>query len=144
MRLTLCLQQDYLHPMYEYRLRATWRKVILLLIACTLFFVSSAQQFVVARSLAIADPSHANHMQTADMIGLDDHHGGSQLGDIGAENEARDSQNGLCNELSCVAFAAIAAAATEIAIANGQRYLAAVWDDMNGHEVFDLMRPPRV
>lgn len=129
--------------MYEYRLRATWRKVILLLIACTLLLISSAQQYVVARSLAIFDPSHAN-MQAEDMIGLYDHHGGSQLGDVGAENEARDSQNGLCNALSCVAFAAIVATVTEIASADGQRYLAVGLDDINGHDVFDLMRPPRI
>lgn len=72
------------------------------------------------------------------MTGLSDHHGGSQL------DEARDSQNGLCNALSCVAFAAIVAAATEVVSAAGQRYLATGLDDMNGHDVFDLMRPPRV
>lgn len=130
--------------MYEYRLRVAGRKVILMLIACTLFFVSSAQQYVVARSLAFADLSHANHMQAADMIDLDDLHGGDQSGDIDAENEVPDSLNGLCNELSCVAFAAIAATAAEIASIDGQRYLAAVSDGMNGHEAFDLMRPPRI
>lgn len=77
-------------------------------------------------------------MQAADMTGLDDHHGGSQ------SDEAQDSQNGLCNALSCVAFAALAAAVTEIASADGQRYLVAGLDDMNGHDVFDLMRPPRI
>lgn len=77
-------------------------------------------------------------MQAADMTGLGDHHGGSQ------PDEARDSQNGLCNALSCVAFAAIVAAVTEIASADGQRYLAAGLDDLNGHDVFDLMRPPRI
>lgn len=72
------------------------------------------------------------------MTGLSDHHGGSQL------DEARDSQNGLCNALSCVAFAAIVAAAAEVVSAAGQRYLATGLDDMNGHDVFDLMRPPQV
>jgi hypothetical protein len=124
--------------MCEYRLRSAGRNVILLLIACALLFVSSAQQFVVAHSLAIAGPSQANHIHAADIIELDDHHGGSQL------DESRDSQSGLCNELSCVAFVAVAAVATEITSADGQRYLAAVWDDMNGHDVFDLMRPPRI
>ena len=130
--------------MCEHVLRGAWRNVILMLIACTLFFVSSAQQFVVARSLAIAEASHANHLQATDMTGLGDHHGGSRSGDVDAENEAQDSQNVLCNELSYVAFAAIAAAATEIASVARQRYLAAGLDDMNGHDVFDLMRPPRI
>lgn len=141
--------------MFGHRLRVAWRKAILVLIACALVFVSSAQQFVVARSLAIAEPSHANHMQVADKASLDDygHHGGGEAGDHGADqsghvknaagNGAQEPQDGPCCELSCVTFVVIAAAATEIAFPNGQRYLASVFDDVSGHEAFDLMRPPR-
>lgn len=142
--------------MSGHRLRVAWRKAILILIACVLVFVSSVQQIVVARSLQTAEPSHANHMQVANKTGLDGHshqnssqpgdHGADQSGHVkkDAKNGAQESQNGACCELNCITFAVIATAMTEIASPNGPRYLAAVFDDMNGHEVFDLMRPPRV
>lgn len=141
--------------MLRHRNRIAWRKAIFVLIACALVFVSSAQQFVVARSLATAEASHANHLQASDMAAITDHshHTGAQ-----GEGEAADTsghlekqarsdspepQNGPCCELSCVTFAVIATATIEIASPTGQSLAVAVFNDMTGHEVFDLMRPPR-
>jgi len=136
--------------MSGHRLRAAWRKAIFILIACALVFVSSAQQFAVARSLATAEPSHANHM-SADMGAMTDHaHDQGEHGDQGghlkkqAKSDAQESQDGPCCELSCVTFAVIIAAGFNIASPSGQRHAAAIFDDMSGHVVFDLMRPPRV
>lgn len=139
--------------MFGCRHRVAWRKAIFMLIACALVFVSSAQQFVVARSLAVAEPSHANHMQSADMDGMtdDSHHAGGQGQDDKsghltkqAETDSPEPQNGACCELSCVTFAVIATATIEIASPVGQGHPAVVFNDMTSHEVFDLMRPPRV
>lgn len=141
--------------MLMHRNRIAWRKAIFVLIACALVFVSSAQQFVVARSLATAEPSHANHLQASDMAGMADHshHTGAQGEGEGADksesyspepqNGPCEPQNGPCCELSCVTFAVIATATIEIASPTGEPLAAAVFNDMTGYEVFDLMRPPR-
>jgi len=124
---------------------------ISVLIACAVVFVSSAQQFVVARSLADPAPSHAHHLQTADMTGVIDHghhagHGANQAADLvnkHSHDDTQKPQDGPCCELNCVTFAVIATESFEIASPYGQRHLAAVFDDRTGYEVFDLMRPPR-
>jgi len=61
-----------------------------------------------------------------------------------AQDDAQEPQDGSCCELSCVTFAVIATAAIEIISPIGQSHAAAVFDNMAGYVVFDLMRPPRV
>jgi hypothetical protein len=137
--------------MSRHRLRKAWRKAIFILIASALVFVSSAQHFVVAQSLASTDSSHANHSQVADMNGMAGH-AHHQSGDEEkggelkkqAQDDAQEPQDGSCCELSCVTFAVIATAAIEIASPVGQNHAAAVFDNMAGYVVFDLMRPPRI
>jgi len=136
--------------MSEHRLRVALRKAIFILIACALVFVSSAQQFVVARSVATAEPSHANHMR-ADMGAMTDHaHHQGEHGDKGghlkkqAQGDAQEPQDGPCCELSCVTFAVVGTAPFAITSPHGQRHYAAVVDDRDGVELFELMRPPRV
>jgi hypothetical protein len=137
--------------MFGHRPRVALRKAIFILIACVLVVVSSAQHFVVARSLATAEPNHANHMRLADVNGMTDHshHKGAHGEEGGhlkkqAQGNAQEPQDGPCCELSCVTFAVIETAAIEIASPMGQDHPAAEFDDMAGRAVFDLMRPPRV
>lgn len=138
--------------MSGHRHRVLWRNAIYILIACALVFVSSAQPFVVAKSLADPAPSHIHHLQTADMTGVTDQghhagHGANQAADPvnkHSHDDMQKAQEGPCCELSCVTFAVIATASFEIASPYGQHHLAAVFDDRTGYEVFDLMRPPRV
>ena len=61
-----------------------------------------------------------------------------------AGTDSPEPQNGACCELSCVTFAVIATATIDIASPVGQSHPAVVFNDMTSHEVFDLMRPPRV
>jgi len=132
-------------------MRVLWRKAIFVLIACALVFVSSAQQFVVAQSRAATEPTHANHMQAADMAGMTDHshHKGAHGEEGGhlkkqAQGNAQEPQDGPCCELSCVTFAVVGTAPFAITSPHGQRHYAAVVDDRDGVELFELMRPPRV
>lgn len=137
--------------MLGHRIRTAWRKAIFVLIACALVFVSSAQQYVVAQSLAATDYAHANHTHATDVVGKADHshHNGAHGDDGGylkkqTQDNDQESQDGPCCELSCVTFAVMGTAGFAMTSPHGQLHFAAAVEDRDGLEPLDLMRPPRV